>query len=336
MRLLRVATVLALALASSATFTFAQSSSGYKVAHRIELGGEGGWDYLTFDAVARRLYIARATRVMVVDADSGKLVGEVSNTNGVHGVALVRKLGRGVASNGKDNSATIFDLNTLSSIATVNTGGKPDGILFEPFSGSVLTFDGKSNDVTLIDPAKAVAVGSIALPGRPETGVSNEKGKVFVNLEDKNQIAVIDVAQRKVVAVWPLNGCEAPTGLALDAAKRRLFSGCHNSTLVVVDANTGRNVQKLTIGKGVDAVAYDKKAGLVFTSNAEGNISVIRQDSADKYSSYVDVPTQKGAKTMALDQGKHVVYSVTREAADAAGKPGAFELLVISKQDAAK
>jgi hypothetical protein len=259
------------------------------------------------------------------------LAGEIPNTNGVHGVALVHKLGRGVTSNGRDNSATIFDLKTLVPLATVQTGAKPDAILFDPFSGLVLTFDGKSNDATLIDPEKAVAVGAIALPGRPETGVSDGKGKVFVNLEDKNLIAVIDMASRKVLASWPLTGCEEPTGLALDAANRRLFSACHNGVLVVVDADSGRNVQKLAIGNGVDATAYDKDAGLVFTSNSEGNISVVHQEGPDKYSSFANVPTQPGAKTMALDGAKHAAYTVANAPADASGKPGAFELIVLEK-----
>ncbi len=309
----------------------AQKPSGYKVTRRITLGGEGGWDYLTFDGHAHRLYIARATRVMVVDVDSGTLVGEIPNTLGVHGVALVHKLGRGVTSNGKADTATIFDLKTLAPIATVKTGMKPDSILFDKFSGLVMTFDGKSNDVTLIDPEKAVAVGTIALPGKPETGVSDGKGKVFVNLEDKNMITEIDVAARKVLASWPLAGCEEPTGLAMDIAHRRLFSGCHNGTLVVTDADSGRNVQKLAIGNGVDAARFDKHAGLVFTSNGEGSISVIHEDGPDQYTSLANVPTQPGAKTMALDAGKHAVYTVANAPADASGKPGAFELIVLEK-----
>ncbi len=331
MRYFRNLCLTVLMMALTGTLAQAQKPSGYKVSRRITLGGEGGWDYLTFDGEARRLYIARATRVMVVDVDSGKLVGEVPNTNGVHGVALVHKLGRGVTSNGRDNSITIFDLKTLAPIATVQTGAKPDAILFDSFSGLVLTFDGKSNDATLIDPDKAVAVGAIALPGRPETGVSDGKGKVFVNLEDKNLIAVIDVASRKVLASWPLTGCEEPTGLALDTTHRRLFSGCHNGVLVVVDADSGRNVQKLAIGNGVDAAAYDKDTGLVFTSNSEGNISVVHQEGPDQYSSLANVPTQPGAKTMALDGGKHVAYTVANAPADASGKPGAFELIVLEK-----
>jgi hypothetical protein len=331
MRFLRGFCLTLLVLVSIGMLAQAQQPSGYKVSQRITLGGDGGWDYLTFDADARRLYIARATRVMVVDVDSRKVVGEIPNTTGVHGVALIHKLGRGITSNGRDDSATIFDLKTLVPIATVKTGAKPDAILFERFSGLVFTFDGKSNDVTMIDPEKAVALGTIALPGRPEMGVSDGKGKVFVNLEDKNLIVVIDVVARKVLASWPLAGCEEPTGLAMDIANRRLFSGCHNGTLVVMDADTGRNLQKLVIGNGVDAVAFDKEASLVFTSNGEGNISVVQQQSPDQYTSLANVPTQKGAKTVALDASKHVVYSVANAAADASGKPGAFELIVVEK-----
>jgi DNA-binding beta-propeller fold protein YncE len=331
MRFLRNFCLTLLLLALAGALAQAQNPSGYKVSRRITLGGEGGWDYLTFDGEARRLYIARATRVMVIDADSGKQVGEIPNTAGVHGVALVQKLGRGVTSNGKEDTATVFDLKTLAPIAKVKTGGKPDAILFDPFSGLVLTFNGNSSDATLIDPAKAEAVATIALPGKPETGVSDGKGKVFVNLENRSEIAVIDVAARKVLASWPLTGCEEPTGLALDLVNHRLFSGCHNATLVVMDADSGRVVQTLAIGNGVDAAAYDPQAGLVFTSNGEGNISVIRQLGPDKYSSLAKVPTQKGARTMALDTGRHVLYTVANAAADASGKPGAFELIVLEK-----
>ena len=331
MRMVRKFYFAVLMMTLAGTLAQAQKPSGYKVSKRITLGGEGGWDYLTFDGEAHRLYITRATRVMVVDVDGGKLVGEIPNTLGVHGVALVHKLGSGVTSNGKADSATIFDLKTLAPIATVKTGAKPDSILFDNFSGLVMTFNGKSNDVTLIDPEKAVAVGTITLPGRPETGVSDGKGKVFVNLEDKNMIAEIDVAARSVLASWPLAGCEEPTGLAMDTANRRLFSGCHNGTLVVTDADSGRTVQKLAIGNGVDAVAFDRDSGLVFTSNGEGSISVIRQESPDRYTGLANVPTQPGAKTMALDASKHVAYTVANAPADASGKPGAFELIVLVK-----
>ncbi|MDR3764861.1 MAG: YncE family protein [Acidobacteriota bacterium] len=330
MKSFRYALFVLLVAALGATQLVAQPDSGYKVNRRIPLGGDGGWDYLKFDAASQRLFVARATRVMVVDLASGKLAGEIPNTLGVHGVALVPELGRGVTSNGKEDSATVFDLKTLAPIAKVKTGGKPDAILFDPFSGLVLTFNGKSNTVTLIDAAKAQAVGSIDLPGRPETGVSDGKGKVFVNLEDKNQLAVIDVAARKVLGTWALPGCEEPTGLAFDAANRRLFSACHSGVLVVTDAVSGRNVAQVAIGAGVDAADYDEPAKLVFTSNGEGSISVIRQESADKYTALARVATQKGAKTMALDPETHTVYTVALGVPDVSGKPGPFELLVVS------
>ena len=323
-------TLLVLAFAG-ALLAQTQKPSGYKVSQRVTLGGEGGWDFLTFDGQAHRLYVTRGSRVMVIDIVSGKQIGEIPSTNGVHGVALAHKAGRGVTSNGKENSATIFDLKTLAPIATVKTGLKPDAILFDRFSSLVLTFNTGSNNITLLDPEKAVAMDSIALPGRPESGVSDGKGKVFVNLEDKNQIAVVDVAARKVLASWALESCDGPTGLSMDIANRRLFSGCANGMLVVMDADSGRIVQKLAIGTKVDVTAYDKKAGLVFTSNGEGNISVIQQEGPDKYSSFANVPTQKGAKTMALDRNKHVVYTVATAPANADGKRGSFELLVVEK-----
>jgi DNA-binding beta-propeller fold protein YncE len=305
----------------------APAESGYKVARSFVVGGEGGWDYLTFDAASRRLFIARAARVQVVDVDSGKLLGEISGTAGVHGVAIAG--GRAAASSGKADSVLIFDLKTLAPLGTVKTGVKPDAIFFETLTGLVVACDGGSNELTMIDPEKVAAVGSIALPGRPEMGVSDGKGKVFVNLEDKNAIAVVDIKNRKVVDTWPLAGCDEPTGLAFDAANRRLFSGCHNSTLVVVDADSGKNVQKLTIGEGVDAVTFDAAKKLIFTSNGEGNISVVRQDAADNYTSYANVKTAPRAKTLALDPEKHRIYTVTN-VADAAGKP-AFTLLVLEK-----
>ena len=334
MRLIRIAMMLAFALALLVSTAGAQSISEYKVTRRIELGGEGGWDYLTFDASARRLYVTRATRVMVVDVDGGKLVGEIPGTPGVHGVALVSALDRGVTSNGRDDSATIFDLKTLQTIATVKTGGKPDSILFDKPSGDVLTFDGRTNDVTIIDPKKAAAIGNIVLPGRPETGVSDGRGKIFVNLEDKNQIAVIDLESRKVLTTWPLEGCDGPTGLSMDVINRRLFSGCHSGVLVVVDADSGKNIQKLPIGQKVDATAFDSGTQLIFTSNGEGTISIIKQDSPNSYRNLQSVTTLPGAKTMALDPTRHTIYTVANLAAGkSSDKPDAvpmdFGVLVI-------
>ena len=300
------AAVPVLAIASAA-----QSTSGYHVAKTLEIGGEGGWDYVNFDASSNRLYIARATRVMVVDVESGKLVGELPGTNGVHSVALVNKLDRGVSSNGKDNSATIFDLKTLKPIATVKTGEKPDAILYDKFSGYVLTFNGGSNTATVIDVEKAEAVATIALPGRPETGVSDGQGNVFLNLEDIAHVIVIDLKTDKVVSDWKLEGCEEPTGLAMDKKNRLLFSGCHNQVMPILNADSGKQLATLPIGKGVDAVAFDPETQLAFSSNGEGTLTVVHEDSPDKFTVVENVQTQPGAKTMSLDPKSHNIYLVS-------------------------
>lgn len=334
MKLIRIILVIIVASALLASFASAQAS-GYKVTRHIKLGGEGGWDYVTFDAAGNRLFIARATRVQIVDLKAGTLAGEVPNTNGIHGVALVPKLGRGVTSNGRDDSATIFDLQTLKPIATVKTGGKPDAIIFDETSGLVLAMCGKTNEITLIDPGKAEAVGTIALPGAPEFAVSDGKGKVYVNLEDKAQIAVVDVAARKTLTTYAMEGCEAPTGLSMDRETRRLFSGCHSQVLVVVDADTGRNVAKLPIGKGVDATAFDPGTKLVFSSNGEGNITVIHEDSADKFTKIEDVPTFRFARTMTLDPATHALFTVTStgevDPTTHRPDPTGFEVIVLEK-----
>jgi DNA-binding beta-propeller fold protein YncE len=289
----------------------AQTASGYHVAKTFEIGGDGGWDYVNIDGSSNRLYIARATRVMVVDVASGKLVGELPDTNGVHGIAIVSKLGRGVTSNGKDNSATIFDLKTLKPIATVKTGEKPDAILYDKSSGYVLTFNGGSNSATVIDVEKAEAVATIALPGRPETGVSDGEGKVFLNLEDIAHIVEIDMKADKVVSDWKLEGCEGPTGLAMDKKNRILFSGCHNQAMPILNADSGKQLATLPIGKGVDAVAFDPETQLAFSSNGEGTLTVVHEDSPDQFSVVETVQTQPGAKTMSLDPNSHNIYLVS-------------------------
>ncbi len=333
MKAVRTLFVIALAVVLVASFVLAQAS-GYKITRHIKLGGEGGWDYLTFDPAGHRLYIARATRVQVVDVTAGTLAGELPDTDGIHGVALVPKLGRGVTSNGRSDSATIFDLKTLKPIATVKTGGKPDAIIFDDASGLVLAMCGKTNEITLIDPEKAEVVGTIALPGAPEFAVADGKGMVYVNLEDKAQIAVVDVAARKTTTTYPMEGCEAPTGLSMDRTTQRLFSGCHSQVLVVVDAATGKNVAKLPIGKGVDATAFDPGTRLVFSSNGDGTLSVIHEDSADKFTKIEDVPTLKWARTMALDPTTHTIYTVTSTAPplpNGRPDPSGFEVVVLEK-----
>jgi DNA-binding beta-propeller fold protein YncE len=302
----------------------AQQQPTFHITRTFNLGGDGSWDYLRFDSAANRVFITRSTRVMVVDLTSGKLIAEIPDTPGVHGVALVPELQRGVTSNGKADTASIFSLDTLKVVNSVPTGGKPDAILWEPHSKTVLTMNGLANSISVLDVEAAKPIATIALPGRPETAVADAKGKVFVNLEDKAQIAEVDMRTHSVLHTWDLPGCTEPTGLAIDPENARLFSGCHNGVLIVVDANSGRNIQTVPIGLGVDAVAFDPAIHTVFTSNKEGTISVVRQFDANSYRNLETVQTLPGAKTMALDPTRHVVYTV-------ANREGQFVLLEVGQ-----
>jgi DNA-binding beta-propeller fold protein YncE len=324
----KIVTLAVFALVAAAALQ-AQERWDFHIVRTIPLGEAGGWDYLRLDPDANRLFIARETRVMVVDVAAGKLAGEIPNTLGVHGVALDVARKRGVTSNGKANTASIFDLDSLKVIGTVPTGAKPDGILWEPFTKTVLTMNGAANSVTSIDTGTQQPVWTIALPGRPETAVSDGKGEVFVNLEDKAQIAEIDLAKRTVIHTWNLAGCMEPTGLAIDMAHARLFSGCHNGVLIVVDANSGANLAKAPIGIGVDAVGFDPELHAIFTSNKEGSVSVIEQADADTYRTVQTVTTLPGAKTLALDPARHRIYTVANRQ-DGSGDPE-FVLLEIGR-----
>ncbi len=288
-------------------------SSGYHLLKKIPLGGEGGWDYLTLDAAARRLYITRATRVAVLDADTGAPVGELADTPGVHGVALAPELGRGFTSNGRTATVTIFDLKTLRALGQAKTGANPDAIVYDPASKRVFTFNGGSADATAIDAASGAVAGTIALGGRPEFAAADGAGRVYVNLEDKNELVALDSRRLKIAARWPLAPCTEPAGLAMDARHQRLFVGCHNQMMAVVDAASGRIVATLPIGRGVDANAFDPETSLAFSSNGDGTLTVVREESPDKYKVVENVATQRGARTMALDPKTHNVFLVTAE-----------------------
>jgi DNA-binding beta-propeller fold protein YncE len=284
---------------------------GYHLINTYNLGGDGGWDYLTLDSSARRLYISRATHVMVIDADSGKPVGDIPDTPGVHGIALAPELGRGFISNGRDGTVTIFDLNTLKAITKVKAGENPDAILYDSASKRVFAFNGRSHDATAIDAATGSVSGTIKLEGKPEFAASDGKGEIFVNIEDKSQIDAIDPAKLEVKASWPLAPCQEPSGLAIDRKNRRLFAGCDNKMMAIVDADTGKVVATAPIGDGVDANAFDPGTGLAFASCGEGVLTVVHEDSPGKFSVVDNVPTQPGARTMALDEKTHNVYLVT-------------------------
>lgn len=284
---------------------------GYKVIKTYKIGGDGGWDYLLADSAARRLYVSRASHVIVLDLDSLKTVGDIADTPGVHGIALAPELGRGFTSNGREGTVSIFDLKTLATSSKVKAGENPDAILYDAATKRVFTFNGRSHDSTAIDATNGTVLGTIKLDGKPEFAASDGRGEIYVNIEDKSELTVIDANKLEVKTRWPLAPCEEPSGLSMDKINRRLFVGCDNKMMAVVDAENGKVLATPTIGEGVDATRFDEGAGLAFASCGEGVLTVIREESPDKFSVAETVPTQKGARTMALDSKTHNVYTVT-------------------------
>jgi DNA-binding beta-propeller fold protein YncE len=291
----------------------AQATPGYHVIHRINTGGEGGWDYVTVDPDDNRLFLSRGTHAMVIDLGRDSVVGDIPNTAGIHGVALAPELNRGFTSNGRDSSVTIFDYKTLAPIAVVKIPGRnPDAILYDPGTKRVFTFNGGTSNATALDATNGTVVGTVDLGGKPETAVS-DGGKVYANIEDKSEIAVFDPKTLAVLARWPLAPCEEPSGLAIDRVHQRLFAGCANKTMAVVDMRTGKVVATPAVGSGVDAAGFDPGTQLAFTSNGEGTITVVHEDTPDKYTVVETVPTQRGARTMAVNPKTHRLYTVTAE-----------------------
>ena len=287
----------------------ATPASGYHLDATWKLGGEGGWDYLTVDAQAHRLYVTRPDRVQVVDTDKGTLVGEMPGLEGGHGTAFVPELGRGFATSGKSGTVLVFDLQTLKAVGEpVKVGKKPDAIIYEPLTKHVFAFNGDSADATVIDAATAKVVATVPLGGAPEFAVSDGKGTLFVNLEDKSETLAIDVQKNTVVHRWPLAPGDAPTGLALDPTKRRLYAGCHNEQMIVLDADAGKVLGSLPIGKGVDADAFDPATGFAFASCGDGSLTVAKEEPAGTFHVVERVNTRPGARTMALDPQTHAVY----------------------------
>ena len=288
--------------------------SGYHLLKQITLGGEGGWDYITFDSPTRRLFISRQSKVIVLDVDSEKVVGEIPNTEGVHGIALAPEFNRGFTSNGRANTVTIFDLKTLAVIGTVQAGTNPDAIVYDPASKRVFAMNGRSSNSTAIDAATGKVVATIPLSGKPEFAVADGDGHVYVNIEDKSEMWQIDSQKLTATTHWPLAPCKEPSGLAIDVEHHRLFSGCDNKMIAVVNADTGKVVATPPIGDGVDANGFDPGTEFVFSSNGEsGTLTVIHEDTPDKYSVVENVPTQKSARTMALDPKTHEVFLVAAQ-----------------------
>jgi DNA-binding beta-propeller fold protein YncE len=328
-------TAVTLAIGSSA-----QPPKGeFKVLNKIAVGGDGGWDYLTMDSDARRLYIARANRVMVVDVDQGKLVGEVADTKGVHGVALDVKRKRGFTSNGGDSTVSIFDLETLKETARPKVGKGPDAIIFDPGSDRVFTFNATSKDATAIDAGSGTVAGTVDLGARPEFAVADGKGRVYVNLLGSEEVAVFDSKTLKVEGKWPIAPAKQPIGISMDTAKRRVFVSCRSDHMVIFDADKGKILDTVPIGKGTDASVFDAGTGLAFSSNGgDGTLTVIDEPAPGKFRVLANVPTQQGAKTMALDSKTHNILLVAASyKASPDGKkkgalePGSFSVLVVGK-----
>lgn len=296
-----------------ATLANAQKPVGYHLLTKISVGGEGSWDYLIADADAHRLYVSHATHVVVIDTATDKVVGDIPNTNGVHGIAFAEKLGKGFISNGRDNSVTIFDLKTLKTLETVKVDKNPDCILYDPASNRVFAFNRGASSFSAIDAVTNKVLGTVDLGGHPEFAAADGKGMVYVNLDDKSQIAAIDANKLTVTAHWPAAPGVDTVGMAIDRKNNRLFVSCGNKKMVIIDAATGKVVADVPIGDGSDAAGFDPETKLAFSSNGEGTLTVVHEDSKDKFTVAENIKTQRGARTMAVDTKTHKVYLATAQ-----------------------
>jgi YVTN family beta-propeller protein len=318
----------------------AQSAAGgYRVIKTLAVGGDEGWDYVSVDSAARRVYVSHGSHVVVLDADSGKVVGDIPDTQGVHGIAIATDAGRGFTSNGRANTVTVFDLKTLKTEATVKAGTNPDAIIYDPASKRVFTMNGRSQDTTAINVSDNTVAGTLALGGKPEFAVADGKGTIYVNIEDKSELVHFDSKTLKVLNRWPMAPCQEPSGLAADWKSRRLFAGCDNKLMAIFSADDGKVVATVPIGEGVDANAFDPETNLAFASTGDGNLTVAHEDAPDKYTVVATVPTKKSARTMGLDLKTHSLFLPAAEFdAPAAGerrgkmKPGSFVVLVVGKE----
>lgn len=312
------------------------AATGYHIIGEIQIGGDGGWDYLTADAAARRLYVSHATHVVVVDLDSNKIVGDIPDTPGVHGIAIASELNRGFISNGRGNTVTIFDLKTLKASGTVATGENPDSIRYDSASGRVFAFNGRSKSATAIDAKAGKAIATIPLPGKPEFSVADGKGRVYVNIEDTSEIVEIDAVKGTLTKKYSLSPCEEPSGLAIDTKSRRLFSVCSNRLMAISDPDAAKVVTTLPIGAGSDGAAFDPGTGYAFSSNGDGTLTVVQQ-AGGKYDVAENIATERGARTITVDEKTHKVYLPTAKTAPspsggrATFLPNTFKVLIVGK-----
>ena len=337
--------ILGLAILSGTSVSVCHAQGPYRFLKEINIGGDGGWDYLSVDAANRRLYLSHATKIVVIDLDKETVVGEIADTPGVHGFALAPELGRGFSSNGRENKVSIVDLKTLKTLSKMDTGENPDAILYEPAHQEVYAFNGRGNSATVIDAKTDKLVTIIMLPGKPEFAVADPKaGRVYCNIEDKSVVVAIDTKTHTVVNTWPIAPGEEASGMALDAAQHRLFAGCHNKLMVMMDSTNGKVIASVPIGQGVDANAFDPSTQFAFASNGDGTVTIAHEETPDKLTVVQTLTTERGARTMTLDTTTHKIYLASAkfepQAAPAPGAPrqrpkiipGTFKVLVCGQQ----
>jgi DNA-binding beta-propeller fold protein YncE len=291
----------------------ADANAAYHLAQELKIPGDGGWDYLAFDAPSHRLFVSHGSRVEVIDTKTLTPSGAIDGTPGVHGIAIANDIGRGYVSAGAASRVVVFDLRTLAKVGEITTGENPDAILYEPTTHRVFTFNGRGRDATVVDARSNAVIGTIALDAKPEFAVFDGHGHVFVNLEDRNSVAEIDASKLTVLATWPLVGCEEPSGLAIDRKHHRLFSVCSNKVMNILDATTGRAVAQLPIGDGVDAAGFDASVQRAFASAGDGILTIIQEHGPDSFSVLETVATKSGARTMTLDEKTHRVFLSTAQ-----------------------
>jgi YVTN family beta-propeller protein len=318
--------------------TGAAQNAGYSVLKTFHIASPGGWDYITVDPNSNRLYVSHGTQVNILDKKTGDSLGVIPGTTGVHGIALVTSLGKGFTSNGKLNTVTVFDLKTAQVLSQISTGQNPDAIFYDDFSKKVITCNGRSQDLSVIDPTSGRVVATIPVGGKPETAVSDGAGKIYVNIEDKSEIISVDASTFKVLSRWSITPGTSPSGLAMDRVTRRLFAGCDNKMVIVLDADKGTVVAQVPIGDGCDGVGFDARLKRVYASCGEGILTVIQEKSASDFTVLANVPTKKGARTIAVDGSTHGIYLPTAdfEATTPAGQrrppmiPGTFQVLMVT------
>jgi DNA-binding beta-propeller fold protein YncE len=335
---------LALTAVTLPALVIAQSPATYHITHTYQLGGDGSWDYIVPDPLNHRLFIARQNRVMVVDEDSGKLLGEVTGIQGAHGTAIAESSGRGFATSGNDQSVVMFDLKTLNVLGRIPAAEDADAIIYDRSSGRVFTFNGDAHASTVIDPQSGTRITNLPLGGKPEYGASAGDGKVYANLTDTSEVVEIDAKALTVTRRWSTEPCKQPVSMALDVAHHRLFSGCRSGVMAISDYQAGKVVNTVPIGSGVDGAGFDPASGDAFASNADGTLTVIHQDDPDHYHVLGTVQTPQASRNMGLDPTNHRVFVVSAKFGPAppTGRgrppvlPDSFSLMVIERETAAR